>query len=491
MLRLRAIWLTAVLLLTGCAAAAPSPADQIKAGVDFQEQKITWASCESGYECATVAVPLDHLNPTDQIIEIALIRKSGTENLNPLLINPGGPGASGFDYVRDNYQTLGTEALRKNFQLIGFDPRGVGRSAPVTCNNESLKDQVYYEESGFPLGSQDDFAFSKDLLERFAASCQEKGFDVAYFNTQQAARDMNLIRAALGVEKLDYLGFSYGTEHGATYIALIPDRVGKFVLDGAVDPTLTSAQGTVNQVAGFDKAFRSYLADCLADSDCPFAGSVEQAITQVGELLVELETTQLPTQYERDAGLTVALYGIIAALYSQQSWPYLSQAFQEAFDGDGSTLLLLADFYNDKDPGGGYLSNISEANVAINCADERVEPGEFESLREDVLVASSVFGKYFGYPELSCLGWPEGKSMVELDFAVWLTTGPLVVGTTGDPATPYQQAVSLSKLLSGAHLVTFEGEGHTAYGSSDCVNKYVEEYLRNGNLTSSELRCSN
>jgi pimeloyl-ACP methyl ester carboxylesterase len=458
--------------------------------VEFQDQVISWASCESDFECATVAVPLDHLNPADQIIEIALIRKAGTENLSPLLINPGGPGASGFDYVRDSYETLGTDQLRSNFQLVGFDPRGVGRSAPVTCTDEKVKDQVYYEESGFPLGSDDDFAFSKDVLERFAASCQETGFDVAYFNTQQSARDMDLIRAALGVEKLDYLGFSYGTELGATYIALFPDRVGKFVLDGAVDPTLSSAQGTVNQVAGFDKAFRSYLNDCLANSDCPFTGTVEQALKKVGELLVKLETSQLPTQYDRDAGLTVALYGIIAALYAEQSWPYLTQAFQEAFDGDGSTLLLLADFYNDKDPDGGYLSNISEANVAINCADERVGPEEFASLREDVLTASSVFGKYFGYPELGCLGWPEGKSMIELDYGVTLSTGPLVVGTTGDPATPYQQAVSLAKLLSGATLLTFEGEGHTAYGSSDCVNKYVEDYLLGDKLPASELLCN-
>jgi pimeloyl-ACP methyl ester carboxylesterase len=490
MLRLRAIWLAATLLLTGCVAAAPSPLEQVQSGTAFDQQQITWVNCESGFECASVAVPLDHLNPNDQLFEISLIRKAGTENLTPLLVNPGGPGASGFDYVRDNYETLGTPELRAGFQLVGFDPRGVGRSAPVTCSDEKLKDQIYYQESGFPLGSEQDFAFSKDALERFATSCQLTGFNVAYFNTQQSARDMDIIRAALGVEKLDYLGFSYGTELGATYIALFPKRVGRFVLDGAVDPTLSSAQGTVNQVAGFDKAFRSYLSDCLATTDCPFTGGVESALKQVGGLLEKLETSQLPTQYERDAGLTVALYGIIAALYSQQSWPYLTRAFQEAFDGDGSTLLLLADFYNDKDPEGGYLSNISEANVAINCADERVPAEDYAALREDVLAASSVFGKYFGYPELSCLGWPEGESMIEVDYAVELATGPLVIGTTGDPATPYQQAVSLAKLLSGAALLTFEGEGHTAYGSNDCVNEFVDEYLLRGNLTSSELRCS-
>ena len=490
MLRLRALALAAVLLLAGCVEVTSSPLDQVKSGVDFTAQEISWQSCESGYECATVAVPLDHLNPGDEVFEIALIRLAGTEALAPLLINPGGPGASGVDYVRDNYESIGTKQLRENFQLIGFDPRGVGRSAPVTCTDEKLKDQVYYQESGFPLGSKQDFDFSKDVLERFAANCQKTGFDVAFFNTQQSARDLEVIRAALKVEKLDYLGFSYGTELGATYIALFPDRVGRFVLDGAVDPTLSSAQGTVNQVAGFDKAFRAYLQDCLSQDSCPFDGDVEKSLSKVGKLLSELETTQLETQYERGAGLTVALYGIIAALYSQQSWPYLTQAFEEAFNGDGSTLLLLADFYNDKDPQGGYLSNISEANVAINCADERVPPSEFSQLRKDVLAASSVFGKYFGYPELGCLGWPEGKSMVELDYSVALETGPLVVGTTGDPATPYSQAVSLAKLLAGATLLTFEGEGHTAYGSSDCVDEYIESYLLGETLSASELVCS-
>ena len=392
-------------------------------------------------------------------------------------------------YVRDSYESLGTEKLRSDFQLIGFDPRGVGESAPVICSDLDLKDQVYYEESGFPLGSEQDLEVSKDLLERFAASCQESGFDVSYFNTQQAARDMDVIRSALGVEKLHYLGFSYGTELGATYIALFPERVGRFVLDGAVDPTLSSGESTVSQVEGFDKAFRTYLADCLAQAVCPFAGTVDDALKRVDELLSGLQTTKLSSQYDREVGLTVALYGIFAALYSQASWTYLTQAFEEAFQGDGSTLLLLADFYNDKDPDGGYLSNINEANTAINCADERVAPEDFAMVKQAALDASQVFGKYFAYPELGCLGWPQGKSMVEIDYTVGLEVGPLVIGTTGDPATPYQQAVSLAKLLNGATLLTFQGEGHTAYGSDTCVNDYVENYLLGENLGSAELIC--
>lgn len=476
-------------MLTGCTDQVPSPIEQVQSGVDFSNQQISWEACDTGFECSAVAVPLDHLNPDGQVFEIALIRKAGTDNLPPLLINPGGPGASGVAYVRDSYESLGTEKLRSDFQLIGFDPRGVGESAPVICSDLDLKDQVYYEESGFPLGSEQDLEVSKDLLERFAASCQESGFDVSYFNTQQAARDMDVIRSALGVEKLDYLGFSYGTELGATYIALFPERVGRFVLDGAVDPTLSSGESTVSQVEGFDKAFRTYLADCLAQASCPFTGTVDNALTRVDELLVDLQTTKLATQYDREVGITVALYGIFAALYSQASWPYLTQAFEEAFQGDGSTLLLLADFYNDRDPDGGYLSNINEANNAINCADERVAAEDFAMVRQAAIGASDVFGKYFAFPELGCLGWPEGKSTVEIDYTVGLEVGPLVIGTTGDPATPYQQAVSLAKILSGSTLLTFQGEGHTAYGSEPCVNDHVENYLLGEDLGSAELIC--
>ncbi len=488
-MRLSGLALSALLLLTGCVAQVPSPIEQVESGVDFLKQQISWEACDAGFECSSVAVPLDHLSPDGQVFEISLIRKTGTEDLSPLLINPGGPGASGVAYLRDSYDSLGTEKLRSIFQLIGFDPRGVGESAPVTCSDLSLKDQIYYEESGFPLGSDQDIEISKDLLTRFAASCQESGFDVAYFNTQQAARDLDVIRSALGVEELDYLGFSYGTELGATYIALFPNRVGRFVLDGAVDPTLSSGESTVKQVEGFDKAFRTYLADCLAQAGCPFTGTVDDALKRVDELLVDLQTTKLSSQYEREVGLTAALYGIFAALYSQASWPYLTQAFEEAFEGDGSTLMLLADFYNDKDPEGGYLSNINEANTAINCADERVAPEDFAIVKQSALDASRVFGKYFAFPELGCIGWPEGKSMVEIDYAVGLEVGPLVIGTTGDPATPYQQAVSLAKILSGATLLTFQGEGHTAYGSDSCVNDHVENYLLGENLGSAELIC--
>ena len=466
-----------------------TPVEEVQNGKELTAQELIWTDCESGFECATMAVPLDWLNQDGQFLGIHLTRKTGFDLLPPLLVNPGGPGASGVSFVQDNYEGIGTSNLRKNFQLIGFDPRGVGLSEPVTCLDVSLKDQLYYGQSPYEFGSPQDIAWSKDLVEKFAKSCQTVGFDLAYFNTQQTARDMDLIRELLGLDELDYLGYSYGTELGAVYSALFPERVGKFVLDGAVDPTLSAGETLLNQVVGFDGAFDAYLTDCLSQAGCPFTGDLDAAKTQVAEFLLGLESSTLSTDFDREVGVTAAIYGIIAALYSQDSWVYLTQALEEALAGDGTTMMLLADFYNDRDSSGGYLSNINEANTAISCADSRVTDAEAVYLHEQILQASDLFGKYFSYPELSCVGWPEGKGQIELDFTIDLSNGPLVIGTTGDPATPYVQAVALSEMLDGAKLITFVGEGHTAYGSNACVNEFVEEYLAGNPLPETEMKC--
>lgn len=463
--------------------------EAVQNGKALTDQVLNWTDCESGFECATMVVPLNWLEPSGEYLAIALTRKSGYDLLPPLVINPGGPGASGVSFVQENFDGIGTANLRKNFQLIGFDPRGVGQSEPVTCLDVNLKDQLYYGQSPYEFGSSEDIAWSRDLVEKFAKSCQTIGFDLAFFNTQQTARDMDLLRQLLGLEKLDYLGYSYGTELGAVYTALFPQNVGKFVLDGAVDPTLGAGATLLNQVVGFDKAFDAYLVDCLSHQGCPFEGDLASAKLQVENFLSGLESRTLPTDFDRELGVTAAIYGIIAALYSQESWIYLNQAMDEALQGDGTTMMMLADFYNDRDSSGGYLSNINEANTAISCADSRVSDAESVYLHEQILQASELFGKYFSYPELSCVGWPEGKGLIEVDFTRPLSNGPLVIGTTGDPATPYVQATALSELLDGAKLVTYVGEGHTAYGSNDCVNEYVEEYLAGNPLAEVDLKC--
>lgn len=484
-MRLRVVALASLLVLSGCAATEQTVS--LPEGQEPQQQSVSWSSCGSEFECASVVAPLDWTSETGEFIEVELMRPAGSEGLEPILINPGGPGSSAIDWMRENLQTIGSSWLRDNYQLVAFDPRGVGQSTAVFCPDANLKDQVLYGISEFSFGSAEDIDAAKLAMREFSESCQANSVPVGYFNTQQTARDMDLIRELLEAEQLNYLGFSYGTELGATYIALFPDRVGKFVLDGAVDPTLDPQTKLLGQVKGFDNALRAYLADCLQQSFCPFSGDVESAMNQISGFMQAREVRPLPTELDRELGLSATLAGIIVTLYSKDSWVYLSQAFAEAFAGDGTTFLFLADFYNDRNPEGGYLSNINEANYAINCADEGQKP-EQQDLTEQITQASKVFGKYFAYPVDACDFWPAGIGLQQLNFSQDLKTKPLIVGTTGDPATPYSQAVSLADLLDGK-LLTLEGEGHTAYGSNSCINSLVDAYLSGEDLGSGNLTC--
>jgi pimeloyl-ACP methyl ester carboxylesterase len=268
---------------------------------------------------------------------------------------------------------------------------------------------------------------------------------------------------------------------------LFPDRVGKFVLDGATDPTIDPGSQLLGQVKGFDKALRAYLTACIPQQACPFTGDVDSAMNVIASFLQARETVPLPTDSERTLGIQPAIAGMIVTLYSQQSWAYLSQAFDGAFDGDGTIFMLLADFYNDRNPDGGYISNINEANYAISCVDRAVQPAR-KDLTTEITEASVVFGRYFSYPDISCTGWPAGIGMQNLNFEVELANQPMIVGTTGDPATPYEQAQKLAELLGGK-LLTLQGEGHTAYGSTGCVNSLVDAYLEGTDLGTGNLNC--
>lgn len=485
-MRLRALLLASVLALTGCASLdgatpAPTPTTAI------EEQTLDWSECNETFECAKIFAPLDWLAETGEFVQIQLMRKSGTDGLPVMLVNPGGPGSTTTKWLRDGYETVGSSYLRENFQVVAFDPRGVGESTAVTCTDEALKDDLLYGQSDLEYGSEEDIQYSKDLMQAFAESCQETGPSPAYFNTQQTARDMDLIRQLFKQDLLNYLGFSYGTELGATYAALFPDRVGKFILDGASDPFADSGTQLLAQVKGFDKALRAYLAACLTQPTCPFSGDVDSAMNVIASFLKARETVPLPTESDRTLGIQPAIAGLIITLYSDQSWQYLSQAFEAAFNGDGSIFLLLADFYNDRNPDGGYLTNINEANYAIACADRAAQPDRVD-VGVDILEASVVFGRYFSYPDVSCTGWPLGIGMIELNYEVELANQPMVIGTTGDPATPYEQAVALAELLD-AKLLTLRGEGHTAYGSNGCVNSLVDAYLEGTDLGSGNLNC--
>jgi pimeloyl-ACP methyl ester carboxylesterase len=482
---------SAFLLLTisGCSTILPVN--------DVYSQKVNWSLCSNQtFQCGTLKVPLDWAKPEGEKIEISLTRKFTNKALGSIVLNPGGPGGSGVDFLINNYDNIGTQTLRDSYTLVSFDPRGVGRSAKVTCLSPKETDQMLYESNNAEIGSAKDLELSRAQIKKFDEACKKNtGAVLAHVDTVSAAKDLDVIRSSIGDEKLNYLGFSYGTFLGTTYAALFPEKVGKFVLDGAIDPRVTDEQQSLNQLKGFDLALNNYLKDCLKnDSACPFQGSLTNAKSQVASFLKSMETKTLPTKDGRKLTITSATTGLIMALYSDTYWPYLTQAFNEAKKSkDGSTFILLADFYNDRDESGKYASNSLEANIAINCLDSRssAKPNAMAKQNERILQLSPVLGRYWQNGALICEQWPYTVAERPASYGAKGAPTIMVIGTTGDPATPYQQSVALAhEVLAKGFLVTFKGEGHTAYGrSNECVSIAVDDFFISGTIPNKEPVC--
>ena len=471
---------------------------------DYDNQTVNWNTCGTDLYCGRVIVPMDWAKPAGSTISLAVIyhRASASKPLGSVIFNPGGPGASGYDFVHDSLSSLATSRLKANYNLVGFDPRGVQNSTPtVHCyvanpSTPSAKmDQFLYGDSGYPLGSTKDIAVTRLALKDFAESCYKNtGPLLGHLDTVSTAKDLDVIRAVMGDAKLNYLGYSYGTFIGTNYAALFPAKVGRMVLDGAVDPTVSDAAQSLNQLKGFDLALNNYLTDCLAKSGCPFSGTVADAQAKIKAFLLGLETSPITsTDHGRKVTVAMATSGIDMALYSKNYWQYLTQAFTSAFKGDGTTLQRLADFYNDRNSDGTYNSNEMEAFIATKCLDSR-EPSDTKSMlaqNKKILAASSVMGRYWQYGGLSCAYWKFPQAKALKSYAAKGSPTIVVVGTTGDPATPYQQAVNLaSKVLSNATLVTYKGEGHTAYGQGHaCVDNAIDDFFVNGTLPTANLMC--
>ncbi|MEY4425034.1 MAG: hypothetical protein RJB56_661 [Actinomycetota bacterium] len=495
----------ATLMVSGCALALPvkGPTPVIDTSISaevkpFYEQSITWLSCASGKAvCGEFKVPVDWSKPDGQTLKLSVAYRAAdnAKPLGSLIFNPGGPGSSATSWLLDSAEQIGTAEMRKQFNLVGFDPRGVGDSQPsIKCLDAKGTDELLYGDTGLELGSPADISETRRSMKAFIDSCiAGSGPGLGFIDTVSAAKDMDVLRALMGDSKLNYLGFSYGTYLGATYAALFADRVGRMVLDGAIDPTISDEQQSVFQLAGFDQALRNYLADCLGSSDCPFSGTVEKALSKIKALLLAIEKNPLPTSDGRELTIWGAITGLIMPLYSQSYWPALSQGFAEALAGDGSTLIQLADAYNDRDEKGAYLSNLMEANFAINCADSRA-PSDQRSMIEQnarMLKASPTLGRYWAWGALGCEQWPYPVSDKPKTWSAPTANPILVVGTTGDPATPYSQAVALAnKVLGNAKLLTYFGEGHTAYGKeSRCVNDVVDNYLIRNVVPTEDSNC--
>ena len=501
-----AILATSALVLTGCVAlgdsSTPEPISPVATGAPagfekYYEQVVEFVECGDGIFCADVQMPMNWDDPASEPIEIATSYRQADkkEPLGFVLFNPGGPGASGYDWVLESSDFLGTKTLRENFNILGFDPRGVGRSSAVSCLTDAETDEFLYGVTGFELGSDEDLAFSRAAIKDFGAKCLEgTGELLAHVDTVSAAKDMDVLRAVLGQEKLHYLGYSYGSLLGTTYATMFPDRVGQFVLDGAIDPTVSDEQQTLFQIEAFEKALMAFLEACEQYTDCPFTGFVEGDLKTIRAFFLELESKPLPTQSGRELTIWGAVTGLIMPLYSESYWPYLATAFDAALnDGQGDVFLMLADQYNDRSEDGTYSTNVLAANYAISCLDSRSSTNIFSMRRQNsaLLEAAPTLGRYWQFGALRCESWPFEMKQSPVSYKATGAPTILVVGTTGDPATPYAQAQALAgEILDDAFLLTYNGEGHTIYGQQvDCVDDIVDEFFLTAKLPDTDPNC--
>jgi pimeloyl-ACP methyl ester carboxylesterase len=496
----------ASLVLSGCLytmipESAPRPTSSKSPQTDgvtaellpFYEQRLDWTEC-GGFDCTTVRAPLDWADPGAGEIELSVIRSraEGTgEPIGSLLTNPGGPGASGVGLIRDSLSFAVGDAVRERFDVIGFDPRGVGESTAVHCYDAPDMDAYLFD---IPQGERGTDAWAGELLDRhadFAEAC-DAGSDgiLPYITTENAARDMDLLRAVLGDAQLNYLGYSYGTFLGATYAKLYPERVGRLVLDGAIDPAVPGLDVGITQGIGFESALRAYMASCLEDDECPFRGSVDDAMADLGTLLASVDRDPIANADGRMLGADALMTAIISALYSQDSWSFLTAALTDVLAGDPAVAFQLADFYYNRQDGV-YLDNSTEAFRAYNCMDYPLDSTpEQEAAAEALLAAEApTVAPYWIGPD-PCEVWPYPATGVREPIAAEGAAPIVVVGTTNDPATPYEWSVSLAEQLASGVLVTRVGEGHTGYNKGNaCVDGAVESYLIDGTVPEDGLRC--
>jgi pimeloyl-ACP methyl ester carboxylesterase len=508
--------LTAMVLVAACSAdssmttagdvtqavLAPLPTSLPPALAPYYAQKLAWRDCGvGGFQCATLKAPLDYADPGVGDVRLAVARKQATGrsgHLGSLLVNPGGPGGSAVDYLQ-RYAAIGYPAeVRARYDMVAMDPRGVSRSEPVKCLDGRQMD-AYTQTDVTPDDSRETEALIGQF-KKFAESCGAHSAGLLrHVSTLEAARDMDILRAALGDRKLNYVGASYGTLLGATYAGLFPGRAGRLVLDGAMDPTLSARRLNMEQTAGFETAFQAFSKECVSRTDCPLGGKGTPP-AQVGADLQaffrKLDAHPIPTGDAdgRTLGEALATTGVIAAMYDETAWPRLREALTSAIKGNaGAGLLALSDSYYERDADGRY-TNLMFANAAVNCLDLPPAfdiPGQVEKDLPAFEKASPVFGRGLAWAALNCAYWPVRPTGEHHRIEAKGADPILVVGTTRDPATPYTWAQSLSHQLSSARLLTYAGDGHTAYGrGSTCIDSAVNAYLLEGTPPTNGKRCS-
>jgi pimeloyl-ACP methyl ester carboxylesterase len=487
--------LLVVVVAAGCTGSSPDPPGAAAASrphpttlAGYYAQALAWTPCDKGFRCARLYVPFDYARPAGPAFSLPVIKLPAAkpaQRVGALVINPGGPGGSGVMYALGARTGEFTPAVLNRFDIVGFDPRGVGGSLPALhCVTGSQLDRylAVNEAPASPAQLAAVIAANKGFAQDCARNARAL---LPYVGTASSARDMDILRAALGESRLTYLGKSYGTVLGASYAQQFPSRVRALVLDGAVAPGLSGTDLDITQAQGFSVAFGQFVAWCTAQATCPLPAALPAATAKVSALVTAANARPLANQYSKQpADGAMVLLGIAAAMYTKTAWPYLRDALAGAFsDHDGTVLVELADSLEERNPNGTY-SNLADVGTAVDCLDWPYPRslGAWQAAAVTAAKASPLFGPSLLWGSLPCAYWPIKASPV--------LTGPtaahqaahpvLVVGDLKDPATPYAWAVRMARWLRPGVLLGWNGEGHTSYmEGSSCIDAAVDAYLIN------------
>ncbi|MGV0769121.1 alpha/beta hydrolase [Mycobacterium syngnathidarum] len=497
----------ALLALTAIAAAGCTQVvdGEAKIAVPRPGTPLQWLPCNAGSgdyvqipdnaECGMLSVPVDYSKPDGEVARLAMIRfPAAGQKIGSLVINPGGPGESGVDSAVSLLSGL-PQSVKDRFDIVGFDPRGVGSSTPaVWCNSDEDNDRlradptVEYTPEGVEHLENETKKFVERCVEKMGKEFLEN------VGTENVAKDLDAIRVALGDDKLTYLGYSYGTRIGATYAEQFPDKVRAMILDGAVDPNADPVEEDIRQAAAFQKAFDDYATDCTTKNpDCPLGTDPAKAVEVYKSLVDPLVEHPAKTRDPRGLSYSDATVGTILPLYSPNLWRHLTEGLTGLQNGNGDVMLALADLYMGRDAKGHY-NNSTDVRVAVNCVDKPAITDRATVVEEDrrarEVAPFMSYGEFTGHAPLgTCAFWPVPPTSKPHEISVKGLPPTLIVSTTNDPATPYQAGVDLARQLGGT-LVTFEGTQHTVvFQGNKCVDDIAATYLVDVTVPAPGTRC--
>jgi pimeloyl-ACP methyl ester carboxylesterase len=506
--RRRAVLVALLLVLTGCSlfgndnadpslAPVPIGGTNTNAGIPralkpFYNQKLAWRECRKTDRCAQLTVPLDYAKPRGASIRLSVVKVPSThkkQRIGYLVVNPGGPGGSGIDYATGGSSYRGEE-LRSAFDIVGFDPRGVGESTPLRCVTDGQLDTLIASDPD--PDSSGEVQADHARWKSFFSGCMQRNAALAtHMSTAEAAKDMDILRSALGEGRLTYFGASYGTFLGGTYADLFPQRVGRMVLDGAIDASASSVEMNLVQAEGFQKALQAYVERCIGKGGCYLGDTVDAAIGRIDEFLADLDAKPIAGSEGRVLTEGLGLYGLITPLYNRTYWRILDSALAAGLRGAGAQLLALADRYASRGPYG-YTKNALQVLPVVNCLDydDTLTDAQVAALVPRFERASPTFGRIFTADLGVCGDWSYQSGRHGARLTAKGSAPIVVVGTTRDPATPLRWAEGLVKQLDNAVLVKRDGDGHTGYHAGNkCVDSVVEKYLVSGVVPKDPTSC--